>query len=324
MDHRLCTIVPVKEITIRIKYSVFRSKPLFLVLKATFMKHLLFLALLAGASSVQAQTPAVKQAIIYTTTTVVAPEEEDVANIQTQGAPQGAMMFRNFGDGETKSVTYVKDDQMKTVIKTDMGRSTIIRNNTTKMTTTLMEMMGNRTGFYASDDDMAQMRKRMDSMMQSRPRDSGTTVRAPQAPAPIEISYTEDTKKIAGYNCKKVYVIATRLLGLKDTSVAWYTPELKIDNLNSTGGSGMASMFTGNAGNGLGGLSKIDGFVMQYETKMRRGRVMTVQVTKVETNKDIAAKEFEVPKDFDLKPMKEMQNMMGGGGQGNFQIRRGN
>jgi hypothetical protein len=43
----------------------------------------------------------------------------------------------------------------------------------------------------------------------------------------------------------------------------------------------------------------------------------------VETNKDIAAKEFDVPKDFDLKPMKEMQKMMQGG-QGNFQIRRGN
>jgi hypothetical protein len=44
---------------------------------------------------------------------------------------------------------------------------------------------------------------------------------------------------------------------------------------------------------------------------------MIVEVTKIDTGKDIAAKEFEVPKDFDLKPMKEMQNMMGGrSGQG--------
>ncbi len=315
---------PVKEFTIRIKYSIFRSKPLFLALKHTFMKHLLFFAMLAGSTAVQAQTPVVKQAIIYTTTTVIAPEEEDVTSIQTQGGPPGAMMFRNFGDGETKSVTYVKDDLVKTVIKTDMGRSTIIRNNGTKMTTTLLEMMGNRTGFYASDDEQAQMRKRMDSMMQARPRDSGTAVRRPQEPAPVEISYTDETKKIAGYNCKKAYVITTRLLGLKDTSVVWYTPDLKIENMTSTGGSGMASMFGSSAANPLSGLSTINGFVMQYETKMRRGRVMTVQVTKVETNKEIAAKEFDVPKDFDLKPMKEMQNMMQGGGQGNFQIRRGN
>ncbi len=296
------------------------------MLKRTFMKHLLFVVLLTSAYSVQGQTPAVKQAIIYTTTTVVAPEEEDVANIQTQAGPPGAMMFRNFGDGETKSVTYVKDDLMKTVIKTDMGRSTIIRNNTTKITTTLLEIMGNRTGFYASDEEQAQMRKRMDSMMQARPRDSGTTTtaRRPQEPAPVEISYTEETKKIAGYQCKKAYVIATRFLGLKDTSVVWFTPDLKIDNLTSTGGSGIASVIGSNAASPLSGLSKIDGFVMQYETKMRRGRVMTVQVTKVETSKDIAAKEFDVPKDFDLKPMKEMQNMMQGGGQGNFQIRRGN
>jgi GLPGLI family protein len=287
------------------------------------MKHLFFFMLVACSGTLVAQPVIVKQAIIYTTTTVVAPEEEDVTNIQALGAPAGAMVFRNFGDGETKSVTYLKDDLVKTVIKTDMGRSTIIRNNSTKMTTTLLEMMGNRTGFYASDEEQAQMRKRMDSMMQARPRDSGSVQRAPQAPAPVEISYTSETKKIAGYNCKKAYVIATRLLGLKDTSVVWYTPDLKINNLTSTGGSGMSMgmMMGSSAANPLSGLSQIDGFVMQYETKMRRGRVMTVQVTKVETNKEIAAKEFEVPKDFDLKPMKDMQNMMQGG-QGNFQIRR--
>ena len=292
--------------------------------KPKIMKHLLFFMLVACTGTLMAQPATVTQAIIYTTTNVVAPEEEDVSNIQTQGAPQGAMMFRNFGDGETKSVTYLKDDQMKTVIKTDMGRSTIIRNNTTKMTTTLLEMMGNKTGFYASDEDMAQMRKRMDSMMQARPRDSGAAVRPPQEPAPVEISYTQETKKIAGYNCKKAYVITTRLLGLKDTTVVWYTPDLKINNLTSTGGSGMqmGMMMMGSSAAGpLNGLSKIDGFVMQYETKMRRGRVMTVQVTKVEVNKEIAAKEFDVPKDFDLKPMKDMQSMMQGG-QGNFQIRR--
>lgn len=291
------------------------------------MKQLLFCLLAVCPGMLLAQTATVKQAIIHTTTTVVAPEEEDVANIQSQGMPPGAMVFRNFGDGETKSVTYIKDDLVKTVIKTDMGRSTIIRNNTTKMTTTLLEMMGNKTGFYASDEEQALMRKRLDSMMQARTKDSPVVALVRPQDIPVEISYTQESKKIAGYNCKKAYLIATRLLGLKDTSVVWYTPEIKIENLPYTGGSGMSvglgmTMAGGTGTNALNGLSKIDGFVMQYETKMRRGRVMTVQVTKLEANKEIAAKEFDVPRDFDLKPMKEMQSMLRGQGPGNFEIRR--
>ncbi|HAN65253.1 MAG TPA: hypothetical protein DCQ34_02740 [Chitinophagaceae bacterium] len=69
------------------------------------------------------------------------------------------------------------------------------------------------------------------------------------------------------------------------------------------------------------GFEKVDGFVMGYEMNMRRNRKMEVYVTKIELNKEIADKEFDLPKDIDIKPMKEMQSMFGGG-QGNFQFRR--
>jgi hypothetical protein len=55
---------------------------------------------------------------------------------------------------------------------------------------------------------------------------------------------------------------------------------------------------------------------------MRRNRKMQVEVTKIDLQKDIADKEFDIPKDFEVKPMKDMQNMFGG--QGGFQMRRGN
>ncbi|MEO6254849.1 MAG: hypothetical protein ABIO79_16180, partial [Ferruginibacter sp.] len=61
------------------------------------------------------------------------------------------------------------------------------------------------------------------------------------------------------------------------------------------------------------------GFPMEYQRNMRGGRKMTVQVTKLVIDKDIADKEFEIPKDIEIKPMKDMQN---GGGPG-FQIRVG-
>ncbi len=302
-------------------YGKFRIKPLFLAHKKTTMKQILFFALVACSVTAVAQPKIYSQAIINTTTNVIAPEDEDVTNIQGQGG--GGGMFRNFGDGETKSVTQVKNDMVKTVIKSDMGRSTIIRNNATKLTTTLIEMMGNKTGFFATDEEQAEMRKSMDSMMQARSKDSAATQRRPQETPTVEVSYTEETKKIAGYNCKKAYLVTTRLLGLvKDTAIVWYSPEFKVKNISSVGGG--FSMAMGGAATTTNSMEKIDGFVMGYETKMRRNRTMIVEVTKVDLTKEIADKEFEIPKDFEVKPMKEMRNMMGGGQGNQFQIRRSN
>ncbi|MBC7867794.1 MAG: hypothetical protein H7X88_09705 [Gloeobacteraceae cyanobacterium ES-bin-316] len=288
------------------------------------MKRILFSALVFCCGSAMAQPKIITQATISTTTNVIAPEEEDVTSITTTGGGGGNAMFRNFGDGETKSVTQVKNDLVKTVIKSDMGRSTIIRNNASKLTTTLIEMMGNKTGFYVSDDEQAELRKSMDSMMQARSKDSaGSSQRRPQEPPVVEIVYTEGTKKIAGYDCKKAFVITTRLLGLvKDTAVVWYSPEFKIKNVSSVGG-GFTMAFGGGAATATNSMEKIDGFVMGYETKMRRNRTMIVTVTKVDLAKEIADKEFEIPKDFDVKPMKEMRNMMSGAGGNQIQIRRG-
>lgn len=287
------------------------------------MKTIILLASFTITASVYAQPPVIRQAIINTTTNVIAPETEDVQNIQGGGG--GGFSFRNFGDGETKSITILKDDKVKTILKNDMGRSTIIRDNQAKMTTTLLEIMGNKTGFYASDAEMAEMRVRMDSMMQAR-RNSDTTQRRPantNATNNTEISYVEGTKKIAGYECKKALVITTRLLGIKDTVAVWYNPEFKLNNIVSTGGtSAMGGFGGGNFGNftALGGLDKIDGFVMQYEMNMRRGRRMVVEVTKIDLKKEVAEKEFDIPKDFEVKPMKEFQGMMQGG-QGGMQFR---
>lgn len=281
------------------------------------MKKVLLLAAVVYSGNLMAQTKLLNQAIINTTTTIIAPDDEDASNIQMQGEGGGRMSFRNFGDGETKSVTHLKNDMVKTVMKSDMGRTTTIRDNAKKLTTTLMEIMGNKTGFYSTDEEAAAMRKRMDSMMQAT-RNAGDSSNRRVRPAEpqTEIVYTEETKKIAGYLCKKAWIVNTRILGIKDSSVVWYTPEFKLNNISSTGGlSGFSSMM-GSAAGTANAFSKIDGFVMRYENKMPRGRNMVVEVTRVELGKEVADKEFEIPKDFDVKPMKEMQNMMQGGGSG--------
>ena len=40
-----------------------------------------------------------------------------------------------------------------------MGRSTIYRDNDAKMTTTVVEAMGNKMGFFATDEEQAAMLK---------------------------------------------------------------------------------------------------------------------------------------------------------------------
>ena len=278
------------------------------------MKKIILLSSVFVCAQLLAQPTLINQAIVHTTTTIVAPEgSDDVTQLQNQGG-EGRMMFRNFADGEIKSTTYLKGDLVKTVVKTEMGRITTIRDNAAKKTTTLMEMMGNKTGFYATDEDEAEMRRKRDSMMRANQNDSSRPNR-PATENAVEIVETGETKKIAGYNAKKVWVVTSRLLGIKDTAVAWYSPEIKLVNMSTIGGSSF-----GNFGAGPGGsvtaLSKLEGMVLRYESKMRNNRTMTVEVTKLETSKEIATKEFDIQKDFEVKPMKEMQGMRFGGGPG--------
>ena len=285
------------------------------------MKLIFLLACCFSLCTALAQPTLVKQAIISTTTNVIAPEEEDIQSLQNPQSP-GSMNFRNMMDGETKFTTYLKDGMVKTVIKNEMGRSTIYRDQDKKLTTTLIEMMGNKMGFYITDEDQVEMKRKMDSAIKARRSKDTTAVQAaPQPEIPAEISPAGENKKIAGYHCTKAYLIHTRLLGIKDTINIWYTTEIKIQNILSTGGLQAFGGMMGNMGVNLSGLDKIDGFVMRYEANMRNRRRMEVEVTKIDLTKNIDEKEFTIPKDVEVKPMKEMQNMFGGQGG---QFRRGN
>ena len=64
-------------------------------------------------------------------------------------------------------------------------------------------------------------------------------------------------------------------------------------------------------------MEDLTGFPMHYERNMNGGGTMTVQVTKLVNDKEIADKEFEISKDIEIKPMKDMQN---GGGTGSVMI----
>jgi hypothetical protein len=258
-----------------------------------------------------AQPKIIKQAIVTTNTNVIAPDEEDVSQVQNQGQG-GGFNFRNFGDGETKSTTYIKDDLVKTNLKSESFKGTIYRDNSAKTTITIFEIMGNKQGVRSTDEDQVEMKKKFDSMREERTKsDTNMKRRTRTVDFESKVEYVEETKKIAGYNCKKALIITDKLLS-KDTMAVWYTPEMKFPNVSSTGGTSGFGSIAGSFGGGS--FDKVDGFVMMYERNMPRGRKMEVKVTKIEIDKDIAAKEFEIPKDVEIKSMKEMS------GQGNMRM----
>lgn len=274
--------------------------------------------LLSLSFVVSAQNKTHFQAVIYTTMNIIAPEEEDIQNLQNNQDFRGGMNFRNMMDGETKFITYLKNDSVKTSIKSEMGRFAIYRDNSKKSTVSIMEIMGTKMGFYTTDSEQVVMQKQRDSMMQERRKRDTSSKKMPAIDrnSSPEIIKTSETKKIAGILCNKAFIVSTSLMMNKDTATVWYAPDIKLNNLNSTGGFSNLPGMMGNMVPTLKGLENLEGFVMGYSTKMRRNRMLEVAVTKIELDKEVENKEFALPKDVELKPMREMRMMFGGGRDG--------
>ena len=282
------------------------------------MKKIITSLFLVASVVTNAQTKILTQATVTTKTTTISPDgiDDNMPPPPPSANGEEVRVMRFGGDGETKSVTTLKGDMVKTYTENEMSRTTVLRDNGKKITTTLMEMMGNKTGFYATDEEQEQMSKRMDSLMQNRRQETGNTNLNSNPAISTSIAYIDETKKIAGLVCKKAFVITERKNSIKDSSTVWYCPDFKLQGVVSTGGMSGFGGF-GRTTN-LSGLKELAGFPMQYEMKMNRGRKMVVEVTKINIDKEVADKEFEIPKDFVLKPMKDMQN-----GDGRMQIRIG-
>ena len=285
------------------------------------MKLTLLIAAIISTLFATSQPKVVTQAIITTSTNVIAPDEdEDVARIEPQGGGGGNFNFRNILDGETKTTTYIKNDLVKTDFKSESAKGTSYRDNTKKSTIVISEIMGNKTGTISTDADQVEMKKSMDSMISARMK-ADTNMAKNLKPKtrnvdPItSVVYLEETKKIAGYTCKKALVIQDKIIR-KDTAIVWYNPEIKFESVASTGGSNGVGMFSNMFGGQGISFENVNGFVMEYSRKMPRGRMMEVKVTKIVTDKEIAAKEFDVPKDIELKSMKDMMR----GGAGNMRV----
>jgi hypothetical protein len=228
------------------------------------------------------------------------------------GPGGGGMM--GMRDMEITTNVFYKGDNTKLESVTDFGTSYTFIDNKAKKTTTLMEAMGRKQGFYSTAEDAANMQKRTDSMRAVR-RDSlekmGLSFAAPAEP---EITYTEESKKIAGLVCKKAIIKSKDRQGVMNETAVWYCPDFVMGEgftMNSQGGGRMMNF-------NPTGMDKIKGFPMEYEITRQNGMKIHMTVTKVQLDADIADKTFEIPKGYDIKPASEMQNF--GGGRGGFRI----
>jgi hypothetical protein len=269
-----------------------------------------------------AQSPIRTQAIIHTKINVEAPEDEDVSQISGNEDGGRRFNFRNMMDGETQSVVYIKGNLMKTTIQSETSKMALYRNDDEKSTTTIIEMMGTTQGFKLTDQEQADMQKMRDSMMLERRKKDTTRKFDPEREKErrnpkVLFEKSNDVKSIAGIKCNKGYLITLKMLGQRDTAIIWYAPEIRFNQLRFTGGlSGIPMMSMGNFG--LTGTEQVEGFIMRYEMKMPRKRYMTVEVTKLELEKEVATKELAIPSNIEIKPFREMQQMFGGGRGGGW------
>lgn len=166
-----------------------------------------------------------------------------------------------------KSMTVeMRDGMSKTIQPNAMGGETIvIVNNENGETLTLLNIMGNKMAIKSNAND--------------KEDEEGN----------VEVEYTEETKEIAGYECKKA--IATTEDGTE--VIIYYTNELP------------SSSVSDNAYN-------IDGFPMMIEMSQEMFTMITT-VTKVEEKK-MKKIVMEIPEGYTEKTPEELKQLMQGGG----------
>ena len=104
----------------------------------------------------------------------------------------------------------------------------------------------------------------------------------------IEIQYTKKTKKIAGYHCKKAYVVTQDLSENKFYCTVWYCPGIQLPGFNFIGNKELFGKFV----NLTDGFENIAGFIMAYTVEPPDGSRIKIRVTKIDTTTKIEEKEF--------------------------------
>ena len=167
----------------------------------------------------------------------------------------------------------VKGSKARTELNIGGGSEIGIVDYATKSKITLINMMGQK---FAIKQTTAELAK------ENAGQPKGT------------VNITNETKNIAGYNCKKA-VVTTDEDGVKTSFDVWFTDEL----------GGKDANFDDPV------YQEVPGVMMEFIIKTPQ-MSMKLSATSVE-KKAVAAKDFEIPADYTLTTQEELKSKFGGG-----------
>ncbi len=206
-------------------------------------------------------------------------------SVRVEGLPE-----EYAGMAENDIVTYMKGEKTKMELTSMM--MTQVSLNDGEKTTTLMEQMGNKTGWIVTKTEAEEEEKEAASKKgKTKPK----------------VEYADEKKMIAGYECSKAIVTTVGKDKKEQKTIVWYTDKIK--NPSTSGAK------SGRRGGMMGGadLSEIKGFPMETEMSMNnQGMEMKVisTVTEVSTS-PIEDKIFTIDTEgYKLMSYKELKDSM--------------
>jgi GLPGLI family protein len=171
----------------------------------------------------------------------------------------------------TEMVMYVKKDKSRMEMSMGMGMSTVvIIDNKARTSTTLMDIMGNKMATRVTEEEV---------------------LKEYQNQKPIKVQHTDETREIAGYQCKKAIIIDSA----GEESELFYCDQIRLD-----GGNWSHPHY-----------KDINGLPLKYTTK-EGGFKMHITAKKVIEEK-VADSKFVIPSEYKIMTKEEIQRMFGGG-----------
>ncbi len=174
----------------------------------------------------------------------------------------------------SQSIVYFKDQKSRTEMSFSTGIFTAsLLDSKSGEIITLTDMMGTKTAIVLTEKDQQNAKKEKEK--------SGTKY------PPIKITYEAETKKVAGYSCKKALITT----GSESYPIEiFYTDQIKsITQLNSS-------------------WENFDGFPLEYTLNME-GVMMKLSASEVAVG-NVDDSLFSIPSDYKVMTTMEMEKMM--------------
>ena len=202
--------------------------------------------------------------------------------VKTEGLPAEYAAY-----GEQEIITFLKGEKSKTEINSMMFNSTVFYDG--KTLTSLNDMMGNKSGYTATKEEM-----------EAQDKDKKA--------AKPKIEYTTEKKTIAGYECTKAIATSTGPDKKEKKTILWITDKIKYDkNHMKSGGRGMTD-FGDLKGHPLG---------MEMSQEMQGTEMKIIMTTTEVSTKTIDDSVFAVNTDgykmMTYQQFQDQMKAMGGG-----------